>query len=173
MAKEVEVKILEVNPKEIKKILKKNKAKLIMKKNLQKSHLYQSAETKDKGIIRLRKDSIGERIAIKTKLKVINGLKVLDEFETAVKNINVLKNGLEILGFKQIGCTESIREDWGLYSCVISLIKLPRVPYYVEIEGSQKNILKVARLFGYSEKDYCVKSVLDIYDIKNKNIRFK
>ena len=69
MAKEVEVKILEINVKKLKQILKENKADLVMKKNLQKNYFYSSPEIEKKGVIRLRTNINGQTIAIKSKLK--------------------------------------------------------------------------------------------------------
>ena len=166
MVKEVEVKILEINPDKIRIILKKNHAKILMKKGIQESHIYMSPQIKGKGFIRLRKDSLGERITIKSKMKKMRGHKVADEFETSVEDINILAQGLEILGFNKLKDYKSYREDWKFNNCIISLIKYPRIPYYLEIEGSEEKILKVAKLFGYSKKDYCSKSILEIYNPK-------
>ena len=172
MAKEIEVKILEINLKKLKNILKDKKAKLVMKSNLQGNYFYSIPEIEDKGVIRLRKDNGGQTIAIKSKLKFSNGHKITKEFETKVENIKEIIAGLEILGFKEIGCVELIREDWKLNKCIISLVKMPKIPYYVEIEGTKKNILTVAKLFGYSEKDYYPEMIYAKYGIKTKFLRF-
>jgi len=172
MAKEVEVKILEINVKKLKQILKENKADLVMKKNLQKNYFYSSPEIEKKGVIRLRTNINGQTIAIKSKLKFSKGHKIIKEFETKIESAKEVMMGLEMLGFKQIGCVEVIREDWKLFNCLISLVRMPKIPYYVEIEGNKDNILKVAKLFGYSEADYYPKIIYDKYGIKTKFLRF-
>jgi predicted adenylyl cyclase CyaB len=154
MVKEVEVKILEINPYRLRKILKKNNSKLVMEKNLQGNYFYSTSEIEKKGIIRLRTNLDEQTISIKSKIKFVRGHKVMNEFETKVGDIKQIIKGLEMLGFKQTGCVEAIREDWKLYGCLVSLVKMPKIPYYVEIEGSKDNILKVAKLLGYSEEDY-------------------
>lgn len=172
MGKEIEVKILEISPKKLREILREKRADLLMKKNLQGNYFYSSPEIEKKGIIRLRTNINGQTIAIKSKLKFSKGHKVMNEFETKVDNAEEIMKGLEMLGLKKIGCVEVIREDWKLYHCLISLVKMPKIPYYVEIEGSKQNILKVARLFGYSEADYHPEIIYKKYGINTKFLRF-
>jgi predicted adenylyl cyclase CyaB len=171
--KETEVKILEINPNRIRKILKQKKAKLIMSKNLQGNYFYANKEIERKGVIRLRTNNLGNTIAFKSKVKFSKGHKVMQEHETKIEDIKETMKGLEMLGLKQIGCVEVIREDWKLNNCLISLIKMPKIPYYVEIEGAKQNILKIAKLLGYTEKAYYPKMIYSKYKIKTKFLKFK
>ena len=171
--KEIEVKILEINPKKLREILKRKKAKLIMPKNKQGNYFYSNSEIEKKGVIRLRTNISGQTITIKSKLEFSKGHKIMKEFETKVENIKEIMKGFEMLGLKQIGCVEVIREDLKLYNCLISLVKMPKIPYYVEIEGTKKNILKVTKLFGYSKKDYHPELIYGKYKIKTKFLKFK
>jgi predicted adenylyl cyclase CyaB len=171
--KEIEVKILEVNPEKLRDILRNKKAKLVMPKNLQGNYFYVNKEIDKKGVIRLRTNNLGNTIAFKSKVKFSKGHKVMNEHETKVDNMKEVIDGLEMLGLKQIGCVEVIREDWKFYNCLISLVKMPRIPYYVEIEGSEKDILKVAKMLGYSEEDYYPEMIYGKYKIKTKFLRFE
>ena len=96
----------------------------------------------------------------------------MKEYETNVKDINEVAKGLKLLGFKEIGCVEVIREDCKLYGCLVSITKMPKIPWYVEIEGSEKNILKISKMFGYSEVDYYPEMIYGKYGIKTKFLRF-
>jgi adenylate cyclase, class 2 len=171
--KEIEVKILEINPTKTRNILKKSKAKLVMPRNKQTNYMYSSPQIAEKGIIRLRKDYNGNTIAIKSKVKFLEGYKVMNEFETKVDNLDVLQKGLEMIGFEMIGCVETYREDWKLFNCLISINTMPEIPTYVEIEGSKNNIIKVAKLLGYGENDFYPKMIYEKYGITNKFLRFK
>lgn len=172
--KEIEVKILEVIPKKIKQSLIRNKAKLIMARNKQINYFYENEDTKDgKATVRIRKDNLGFTLTIKSRLKVISDHKVMDEYEVKIDDGERLRKGLELIGFKQIGQGELYREDWKLFDCLVSIGEFPRIPPYVEIEGSKKNILRVAKILGYSEKDFVGDHLLKVYNIKDKFLRFK
>lgn len=170
--KEIEVKILEINPQKIREALKKKKAKLVMLKNKQENLFYANPEIEKFGIIRLRKNIFGSTIAFKSKLRFSKGYKVMNEYETEIKDFTKVRKGLELIGLKQIGCIEAIREDWRLYGCLISIVKLPKIPIYLEIEGKKKDILKISKLFSYTEKDYYPKLIYDKYNIKTKFLKF-
>ncbi|MFH1802031.1 MAG: CYTH domain-containing protein [archaeon] len=171
--KETEVKILEVNPTKIRNILKKHKAKLVMPKNLQGNYFYANKEIDKKGVIRLRKNILGNTIAFKSKVKFVKGVKTMEEHETRIENIKEAKSGLKTIGLKQIGAVEVMREDWKLYNCLVSIMKFPKMPELIEIEGSKPNIKKVANLLGYTEKDYYPKMIYDKYKIKTKFLKFR
>jgi len=172
--KEIEVKILEINPEKIRKILKKHRANIVMPKNLQINEFYKNAETKKSGVtLRLRKNILGNTIAIKSKLRFVKGHKVMHEYETKIEDFEKMKKAVELLGFKQIGAVEAMREDWKFNGCLVSIVKLPNIPIYVEIEGTKSAILKIAKLFGYSEKDYYPKIIYEKYNIKTRFWRFK
>lgn len=170
--KEVEVKILEIDKNRILTILKKNNAKLIMPRNRQVNSFYENNDSVGK-TVRIREDANGNTLAIKSKLKVVKNHKVMKEYETKVSDVRALEQGLILIGFKLIGRAELYREDWRISNCVVSIGEFPKIPPYIEIEGSEKNILKVAKLLGYSERDYFPKSILDAYKIKSKFLVFK
>jgi adenylate cyclase class 2 len=171
--KEIEVKILNVDANRIRNILKRNKAKLIMPKNKQTNAFFGNKLTKKHGVIRLRKNILGNMLTFKSKLKVVRGHKVMDEYSVKIDNFENAKKGLELAGLKQFGWAEVIRDDWKLEGCLVSIMTFPKIPTYVEIEGSEKNISKVAKLLGYSKKEYYPRSILNKYKLKARDWRFK
>lgn len=159
---EKEIKILNINPNKIRMILKKNKAKLIMKKHVQKTVLF---ETK-KGVIRLRKSGDISKIAVKSNFRIVKNHKHLNEYETEIEDIEIMEKGLKDSGLKRIAKRTSDREDWSLHGCIVSLNKYRDIPAYLELEGNPKNIEHVARILGYSKKDYNPHSLFQLYGSK-------
>ena len=172
MAKEIEVKILEIDPKKVRDTIKSKGAKLVMPKNKQINLFYAYKDSQKAGTIRLRKNILGYTLTFKSKLKFNKGHKIMDEFETKIEDFDTVKKGLECLKFKLVGGTEAIREDWKLYNCLVSIVRLPKIPTYVEIEGTKKNILRVAKMLGYTEKDYYPTMIYKKYGIKTKFLKF-
>lgn len=171
--KEIEVKILEINPTRIRTILKGNNSKFI-KKVLQKNLIYASPHTKTKGLtVRLRKEGRRTIFTLKESTRFIRGHKVRKEHETDISDFRTAEKILLCMGLKKIGQTEVKREYWKLHNCSVEIVNLPKIPTYLEIEGTEKNILKVAKKLGYSKKDYFPGYPYDYYKVSPKNLVFK
>jgi adenylate cyclase class IV len=199
--KEIEVKILEIDVKKIRTWLKNNKAKFV-KKVFQQNQFYKNKYTiKNNVIVRVRTEkfnsstgsntdlSNGSRntpkiysskeqksiLTIKSNKKIIRNHKVFDEYEL-ISNYDNITKMLHAMGLKLWGITEIKREYWKIYDCSVEICKLPNIPEYIEIEGSEKNISKVATGLGYSSKDFMPKNILKHYNIHEKDglsVRFK
>ena len=168
---EIEVKILNVNSKSIRKILKKNGAKFV-KKVFQQNFRYYNAYTKRSHItVRVRKEDEIAILTVKANKKVINGHKVMDEYETPVDYKNILLI-LGTLGFKEYALTEIKREYWRIKNCSVEFCIVPHIPEYMEIEGASKNINNVAKMLGYSKKDFVADEIYKHYPIKSRYLRF-
>jgi len=168
---EIEVKILNVNSKSIRKILKKNGAKFV-KKVFQQNFRYYNAYTKRSHItVRVRKEDEIAILTVKANKKVINGHKVMDEYETLVDYKNIIPI-LKTLGFKEFALTEIKREYWKIRHCSVEFCIVPTIPEFMEIEGAPKDIDCVAKMLGYSKKDYVVNEMHKHYPIKTKYLRF-
>lgn len=171
--KEIEVKILNVNPSRIRKILRKNKAKFV-KKVFQKNILFENEHTKKNGnVVRIRIENKDSWITIKSAPVIIKGHKIRHEHETKIKNPLFWQEAFKMMGFRLLGITECIREYYNLGGCSVEILKIPGIPEFLEIEGSQENIKKAVNLLGYDTKDYSAKSVLEIYGKKSKFLTFK
>lgn len=169
---EIEVKILEINPKKIKNIVLKNGGQKI-KKVFQKNIFYENSNTKKQGIVvRIRQENNNFWLTIKSPIQIRNGHKVRKEYELKIKNLEFAKEIIYLLGLKQIGITECKREYFRLKKCNVEIIQMPKIPYFLEIEGKEINILKVAKILGYSKEDYVTEHILNIYKIKTKFLKF-
>jgi adenylate cyclase class 2 len=62
-------------------------------------------------------------------------LKARDELETAVADPAVIAAILERLGYREVVVYEKRRETWQIERCEVSIDELPRLGWFVEIEG--------------------------------------
>ena len=171
--KEVEIKILNINPSKIKNIVLKNGGKKI-RKVFQKNVFYENQITKKKGIVvRIRQEKQNFWLTLKSPMQIQKGHKVRKEYELNIDSFEFAEGMISLLGLKQIGIGECKREYFKLKNCIVEIIEMPKIPTFLEIEGSEQNILKVAKILGYSEKDYVAENVLDIYRIKTRFLQFK
>ena len=112
---EIEIKILEIQPNKIKKILKQNNAKFI-KKVLQTNIIYDNSHTQNKGItVRLRKENNNTIFTVKSKTKIVNGHKIREEYEIETDDFKSIEKMLELIGLKMSAYTEAKREYWKLF----------------------------------------------------------
>jgi predicted adenylyl cyclase CyaB len=168
---EIEVKILEIDSDSIRRILKKNNAKFV-KKVFQQNFRYNNAYTKKSKItVRVRKEGRNAILTIKANRRVINSHKVMDEYETQVDYKNILLI-LKTLGFKEFALTEIKREYWKFKNCSVEFCQVPGIPEYMEIEGTAKDLDNVAKILGYSRKDYVADSISKHYPIHTNYLRF-
>ena len=172
MNTEIEIKILNVDPKNIRSILLKNKAKPV-KNVFQKNHIYTNEYVKSNDIlVRLREEGKNYWLTIKSPAKIIRNHKIRKEYELMLPSY---KDGYEMLtlqGFKESYVVEVKREYFSLYSCSVEIIVIPTIPTFIEIEGLEKNISRVAKLLGYSNKDYVSQNIFKIYKLKRQSFRF-
>lgn len=125
-----------------------------------------------KGImIRLRsiEDSKGNNrhfLAYKAPSKK-NSYKVLEEIETEVLEGDKIVRILEYLGLKIPFYMEKIREIYQLRETEVALDHYPFLGYFVEIEGSPKNIEKTIKKLKMKRNDFNNRS-LDYYIDKTK-----
>jgi predicted adenylyl cyclase CyaB len=172
---EIEVKILEVNSDFLRKILKKNGAKLV-KKVFQQNFRYYTPYTKKSHItVRVRKENERKHeraiLTVKANKRIVNSHKVMDEYETDVDFKNIVPI-LETMGLKEYALTEMKREYWRIKDCSVEFCIVPTIPEFMEIEGTPKNIDYVAKLLGYLPKDYVVDEMHKHYNITTKYLKF-
>lgn len=169
---EVEVKILEVDVRKIKKVLRENDAKLV-KNVLQRNLIYHNEHTKMQGIVvRLRQEGKKTWFTVKSPAKIKKGHKIRWEHEIEIPSFKNAEKMIDLMGFEIYAITEAKREYWRLNGCSVEIINIPKIPTFIEIEGKKKKINEVAKLFGYSQKDFNPKFILSHYKIKNKFLTF-
>lgn len=174
---EIEVKILDVDAEKIRRILHDNNAEFI-KNVFQRNTIYSNDHTeKEKVAVRLReeknKDKNTTMLTVKAPVKIVNNHKTRKEYEIIIPSFDFGNEMLKLQGFKIIGISEAKREYYKLNNCFVEIIKMPNVPTFIEIEGDEENILKVAKSLGYSEKDYDARNVLEIYELESNYFKFK
>ena len=67
------------------------------------------------------------------------------ELETPVADAQTLADILQRLGFREVIRYEKRRETWRLGDCEVCLDELPRLGWYVEIEGPRTEAVETAR----------------------------
>jgi predicted adenylyl cyclase CyaB len=95
--------------------------------------------------------------------------KVREELETWVDEPEMARKILEALGYSPVIQYEKRTELWVDKNEVEVVVeKLPEIGYFTEIEGSGKNIRKVAEILGYNIKKGIKKSYREYYAEINK-----
>lgn len=97
--------------------------------------------------LRLRKTENRITLTYKEKVPTENDFKHQIEFETEVSNVDATESIIEKLGYKLSAIYEKHRKAWQLGDVEIVLDELP-FGYYMEIEGTIEDILKVEKLLG-------------------------
>ena len=177
--KEIELKILGINPAEItKKLAKlgatKNKTVLISETIFD---LSKNITSKKGDLFRIRK--VGNIIEIT--YKYFLGPKntkflMAEEIETEVKDFKKIKKIINLLGFKCLKNRQKKRTSFKLGKVKIEIDKFPEIPAYLEIEGSKKEILTTIKLLGLENNKTTNKTatqVLKLYKANYKIQKFK
>jgi predicted adenylyl cyclase CyaB len=169
---EIEVKILDIDPENVRISLKKAGAKL-NKNVFQRNFIFSNKLTKSKDLtVRVRQENDKVWLAIKTPKIKENGHETCEEYEFPIDNIEIGEKFLNTLDITMDGIGEAKREYYDLFDCSVEIIKIPKIPEYLEIDGSKINIMKVTKVLGFTEKDFFQGSLLKNYNIKEKFLAF-
>lgn len=145
--KEIELKILEINEKEMIKRILALGAKKIMKKTLFEEHLF---DFKDKSIkkahnlCRLRKE--GNKTFLNFKFKGRQHktfFKVAEENQVEVSDFALMEIILKRLGLNPVTHRKKTRISYRLGEVRFEIDKYPEIPAYLELEGPEKAIREV------------------------------
>ncbi|MEO7659295.1 MAG: class IV adenylate cyclase, partial [Pyrinomonadaceae bacterium] len=98
-------------------------------------------------VLRLRKTESRTILTYKEKVPTENDFKHQIEFETEVSDVDATESIIEKLGYKLSVIYEKHRKAWNLHNVEIVLDELP-FGYFMEIEGSMKDITVVEELLG-------------------------
>ena len=98
-------------------------------------------------VLRLRKTDAGTTLTYKEKVTTESDFKHQIEFETLVSDVDATESIIEKLGYKLSVIYEKHRKAWHFGNVEVVLDELP-FGYFMEIEGSMKDILAVEKLLG-------------------------
>lgn len=80
-------------------------------------------------------------------------VKMREEIETSVGDAQAAMDFLARLGYRDFLCYEKRREIWRLANCEVCLDELPRLGWFVEIEGpSAESVMDLAKLLELPEQ---------------------
>lgn len=95
--------------------------------------------------------------------------KVREEFETIVESAEIAMKILAALGYLPTVQFEKRTELWKYAKVEIYIDEMPKTGLFMEIEGSEKNIKKVAKTLGFDTKEGIKKSYCEFFAELDKN----
>ncbi|KKQ27322.1 MAG: Adenylyl cyclase CyaB [Candidatus Magasanikbacteria bacterium GW2011_GWC2_37_14] len=147
--KEIELKVLEINEKEIIKKILALGAKRIMKKTLFDERIFDFKNRSIKkahNLCRLRKE--GNNTFLNFKFKGINYqtfFKVSEETQVEVSDFALMEKILNGLGLFCVTKRKKTRISYRLHKVRFEIDKYPEIPTYLELEGPEKDILSILK----------------------------
>lgn len=163
MKKEIEVKILNIDKRKMRKILREIGAKQMLKPTLFKEYYFKS-HIGNEAFSSFRLRSEGKRcfMTIKTKEKD-NQFNIHNEYEVEVGSLDSAKKILEIAGFLAFRQREKYREEYKFGSVKVEIDEYPGVSPYVEIEaGTKKEAEQFIRKIGFMPKHTTNKTATEV-----------
>ncbi len=158
MAFECETKILEVNPNNIRKLLKKLGAKKVLQTRLYVDWFEEKAMTfkKAKWFLRIRTDTSGNaEITWKAKSKITGKTRRHREINIKITEPKIMELLFQSIGLKKYAHQEKDRISWNYKNWHFDLDTYPNMSPYLEIEGkSDKHIqqaIKLLKLASYEQ----------------------
>ncbi len=171
---EIETKIIDINPVEVRKTLKTCGAKFVKKVNF-KTRIFNKYEGRNrKKTLRLRSD--GSTTTLTLKDWDVNKRKHPFEYETTVADFDTVAK-IFTLFIGEPEHAEKTREIYTLGKAEITIDKYGDLPYYMEIEApsekyveeSYKKIGRPGRIFG----NFSTRELYKHYNFKNQKIIYR
>jgi len=164
MAKEIEVKLLNVNIDDIRNRLKQSGATLIKPIRLMRRVMIKTPEmAKCNAFLRVRDE--GGKTTMTYKQFNSSSVDGCEEIETTVKDFD---NAVEILKLSGLACEsyqESKREEWKLNGAEIVIDEWPWLNPYIEIEGiSEEQLKELSNTLGFDWQNAVFGSVTIAYN---------
>jgi adenylate cyclase class 2 len=170
---EIELKILEIDGKKIKEKLDSFANKIsenVLLTTITFSNPYTNA------LVRLRKINNETIFTIKVVIVPDKKFKIRKEYETKIDNFKIFKKQLEILGFKQTMLQEKKRTTYKYKNSEIVIDTYPKIPSYIEVEGTKEEIEEIVNKLNYKMEDTTqtnVYSLFEKYNVDARELRFK
>ncbi len=165
---EIEVKIRIDNIEKFKEKLTSIGAELAKARHREKNTLYDFPSRllfSQQRALRLREENKKTYLTFKGPPQKSRKFKIRDEYETEVKNPKQMKKILKELGFIPTFCYEKHRAVYRIKKLKICLDETS-IGNYVELEGEQSHIVRVANSLGFSKKEFLKLDYIQL--IKNK-----
>lgn len=168
---EIEVKVLNIDKKDILEKIALVNGKLI-KKEFQENHMFQEKG----GYVRIRRSTSfldqKEKIIITSKELISkNKFKISKEIEFQSYEFENAKLFLESLGLKKYRLDEKYRESYELEEGLIEIDTWAGIPTYLEVEAdSEKKVEVILEKIGYSLEDstsMTLKEIMGKFNIPN------
>ncbi len=158
---EIEVRILNVNKKEIQEKLESLGAEFQWE-HLQKRYVYDFQPALPHKWIRLRTNGVEATLAIKNvKAKEIDGT---EELEIVVDDFEKTNLILKEFGYVPKAFQENKRCRYFLHGVEVDIDSWPQIPDYIEIEGTNKEeVMKIVEMLGFTEDCVTTNDVESIY----------
>ena len=161
MRTEYEVRVLEINVKDIEKKLKDIGTEFCWDK-LQRRYVYDFIPKVDGKWIRLRTN--GDKTTLTIKNLVSSEIDGTQELEVSVGDFERTNLILKELGYEAKGYQENRRVQYILNGVEIDIDYWPLIPTYLEIEGSSEDdVYSVLSLLGLKKEDATTKDVESLY----------
>ena len=159
---EEEIKLLDVNPDEVREILEE-KGKLVWKGVMKSYYLdFEDLRLKKQGaVLRIRK-AYG-KVVITHKSNIREGeTRVADEIEVEANDFDNAVEIMKKLGLKVMYKLENYREEYKLGNVKVELEHMDKIGWFVEIEGSREDIEKAIKELKLEGKKRTSKTKLEL-----------
>lgn len=151
--REIEVKVMNVDVKELREKLKKLGAKNIEPERLMNRAIFDVANPEDKPEwIRLRDE--GDKVTLAYKFEESRSIDGMKEHEVVVSDFDESFQLLESAGLQQKSVQQTKRETWKLNEVTVEIDTWPHIPQLVELEAeSEDDIANAVRELGLDSHD--------------------
>jgi predicted adenylyl cyclase CyaB len=175
--KEIELKVLEIKPEdEEKKLIELGFKKIGECTILEKMFDTEKKDLKrKKQILRLRTIHGKIELTLKEKKEKHPFLKMREEQEITVNSFAKMEEILESLGYICMAAREKKRESYKLNNIKVEIDKYPGAEPYMEIEGTEKEVLEMLKKLNHPLERTTNKSatqILKIYKLNTKKLFF-
>jgi len=155
MKKEIELKILNIEPKKIKEKIEKVGGEQILGPTLFHELYFESSAQKQRySSFRLRLEGGVSILNLKMENEVSEQFEIRDEYEVEVSDFETTKKILELAGFTVFREREKMREAYRIGSVRIEIDTYPNIKPYIELESeTEEDIKKLVELLGFNMKD--------------------
>lgn len=172
MTKEIEIKVIEINKKEIIKKLNLLNAKKIGEYEVESVFFddIKKSFSKKKHLIRLRKKNDLAFFTFKGKEKK-GFARIADELEFGVSDFKKAKLFMKKIGFIPREVQKKYRTSFKLKNSLIEIDEYKDIPTFLEIESpNEKEIKEIVKLLGIDKNKVKTWNGFDLFNYYGKNI---
>ena len=163
MKKEVEIKILNIDPRKLRVSLKKLRGVQVLKRTFMREFYFESP-TKERLYSSFRLRAEGQKSFLTLKLKKEDKkFSIRNEYEVEVSDFKTARSILELAGFKVFRKREKKRESYRVGHVRIEIDEYPKMRPYMEIEASSKEkIEKFLKKMGFNLEHATKKAATEV-----------